>query len=291
MADYFNDSYYTPEIIDPTKIFNPAQQVRKRNANVKIDDIEGTLHLYGLTNPIIVCESTISREQSDYDYHLVDGQRRLTACLNQKMKDVPIRIYKKGQIIPEEEIEALATILNITNLAMKKGDIWDQIKKQYFLNGNDAKKTAQVTGFPYEIVKEAVAEHRIDEIPNARKVMDYIVDKGLLESHTTQIMDRIIDICLKDNNTVDLPKAKKLHDVLVGEDYPVQKNILAAAEMDPQGEVKTWQQDGKNQVITTNISVPFAQEEKSMIESYLEANELGVNVKQFIYDLVMDEVK
>tara|TARA_Y100001935_G_scaffold248205_1_gene245094 strand:- start:339 stop:1214 length:876 start_codon:yes stop_codon:yes gene_type:complete len=291
MADYFNDSYYTPEIIDPTKIFNPAQQVRKRNANVKIDDIEGTLHLYGLTNPIIVCESTISREQSDYDYHLVDGQRRLTACLNQKMKDVPIRVYKKGQIIPEEEIEALATILNITNLAMKKGDIWDQIKKQYFLNGNDAKKTAQVTGFPYEIVKEAVAEHRIDEIPNARKVMDYIVDKGLLESHTTQIMDRIIDICLKDNNTVDLPKAKKLHDVLVGEDYPVQKNILAAAEMDPQGEVKTWQQDGKNQVITTNISVPFAQEEKSMIESYLEANELGVNVKQFIYDLVMDEVK
>ncbi|MEK9780916.1 MAG: ParB/RepB/Spo0J family partition protein [Gammaproteobacteria bacterium] len=291
MADYFNDSFYTPEIIDPTKIFNPAQQVRKRNANVKIDDIEGTLHLYGLTNPIIVCESKISKEQSDYDYHLVDGQRRLTACLNQKMKDVPIRVYKKGQIIPEEEIEALATILNITNLAMKKGDIWDQIKKQYFINGNDARKTAQATGFPYEIVKEAVAEHRIDEIPNARKVMDYIVDKGMLTSHTTQIMDRIIDICLKDNNSVDLSKAKKLHDVLVGEDYPVQKNILAAAEMDPQGEVKTWQQDGKNQVVTTNISVPFATEEKSMIESYLEDNELGVDVKQFIYDLVMDEVK
>ena len=230
MADYFNDNFYTPEIIDPTKIFNPAQQVRKRNANVKIDDIEGTLHLYGLTNPIIVCESKISKEQSDYDYHLVDGQRRLTACLNQKMKDVPIRVYKKGQIIPEEEIEALATILNITNLAMKKGDIWDQIKKQYFINGNDARKTAQATGFPYEIVKEAVAEHRIDEIPNARKVMDYIVDKGMLTSHTTQIMDRIIDICLKDNNSVDLSKAKKLHDVLVGEDYPVQKNILAAAK-------------------------------------------------------------
>ena len=147
MADYFNDNFYTPEIIDPTKIFNPAQQVRKRNANVKIDDIEGTLHLYGLTNPIVVCESKISKEQSDYDYHLVDGQRRLTACLNQKMKDVPIRVYKKGQIIPEEEIEALATILNITNLAMKKGDIWDQIKKQYFINGNDARKTAQATGF------------------------------------------------------------------------------------------------------------------------------------------------
>ena len=291
MADYFNDNFYTPEIIDPTKIFNPAQQVRKRNANVKIDDIEGTLHLYGLTNPIVVCESKISKEQSDYDYHLVDGQRRLTACLNQKMKDVPIRVYKKGQIIPEEEIEALATILNITNLAMKKGDIWDQIKKQYFINGNDARKTAQATGFPYEIVKEAVAEHRIDEIPNARKVMDYIVDKGMLTSHTTQIMDRIIDICLKDNNSVDLSKAKKLHDVLVGEDYPVQKNILAAAEMDPQGEVKTWQQDGKNQVVTTNISVPFATEDKSMIENYLEDNELGVDVKQFIYDLVMDEVK
>lgn len=291
MADYFNDRYYTSEIIDPTKIFNPAQQVRKRNANVKIDDIEATLHLYGLTNPIIVCESKISREQSDYEYHLVDGQRRLTACLNQKMKDVPIRVYKKGQIIPEEEIEALATILNITNLAMKKGDIWDQIKKQYFLNGNDAKKTAKVTGFPYDIVKEAVAEHRIDEIPNARKVMDYIVDKGLLTSHTTQIMDRIIDICLKDDNSVDLSKAKKLHDVLVGEDYPVQKNILSAAEMDPQGEVETWQQDGKNQVVTTNISVPFATEEKSMIENYLNENELGVDIKQFIYDLVMDEVK
>lgn len=291
MADYFNDSYYTPEIIDPTKIFNPAQQVRKRNANVKIDDIEGTLHLYGLTNPIIVCESKISKDQSDYEYHLVDGQRRLTACLNQKMKDVPIRVYKKGQIIPEEEIEALATILNITNLAMKKGDIWDQIKKQYFLNGNDAKKTAQATGFPYEIVKEAVAEHRIDEIPNARRVMDYIVDKGMLTSHTTQIMDRIIDICLKDDNSVDLTKAKKLHDILVGEDYPVQKNILSAAEMDPQGEVETWKQDGKNQVVTTNISVPFATEEKSMIETYLNENELGVDVKQFIYDLVMDEIK
>jgi len=70
----------------------------------------------------------------------------------------------------------------------------------------------------------------------------------------------------------------------------VQKNILSAAEMDPQGEVKTWQQDGKNQVVTTNITVPFAQEEKNKIESYLENNELGVNVKQFIYDLVMDEI-
>ena len=249
MADYFNDNFYTPEIIDPTKIFNPAQQVRKRNANVKIDDIEGTLHLYGLTNPIIVCESKISKEQSDYDYHLVDGQRRLTACLNQKMKDVPIRVYKKGQIIPEEEIEALATILNITNLAMKKGDIWDQIKKQYFINGNDARKTAQATGFPYEIVKEAVAEHRIDEIPNARKVMDYIVDKGMLTSHTTQIMDRIIDICLKDNNSVDLSKAKKLHDVLVGEDYPVQKNILAAAEMDPQVRLKHGNKMAKTKLL------------------------------------------
>ena len=290
MADYFNDRFYTSETIDPVKIFNPAQQVRKRNANVKIDDIEGTLHIYGLTNPIVVCESKVSEQQDDYEYHLVDGQRRLTACLNQKMTDVPIRVFKKGEIIPEAEIEALATILNITNLAMKKGDIWDQIKKQFFINGSDAKKTAKVTGFPYEIVKEAVAEHRIDETPNARQVMDYIVDKGLLQSHTTQIMDRIIDICLKDDNSVDLSKAKKLHDVLVGEDYPVQKNILSAAEMDPKGEVKTWQQDGKNQVVTTNITVPFAQEEKSKIESYLENNELGVNVKQFIYDLVMDEI-
>ena len=62
MADYFNDNFYTPDTIDPTKIFNPAQQVRKRNANVNIDDIEGTLKIYGLTNPIVVCESKISKE-------------------------------------------------------------------------------------------------------------------------------------------------------------------------------------------------------------------------------------
>ena len=94
MTDYFNDNFYTSDTIDPVKIFNPAQQVRKRNANVKIDDIEGTLHIYGLTNPIVVCESEISKQQDDYEYHLVDGQRRLTACLNQKMTDVPIRVFK-----------------------------------------------------------------------------------------------------------------------------------------------------------------------------------------------------
>ena len=291
MANYLKEDLYTSEEIDPKRIFNPAQQVRKSNANVNIDDIEKTLPIYGLSKPLVVCESEISKKQDEYDYHLVDGQRRLTACLNMKMKVIPVRVYKKAKVIKEAEIEALATILNLTSLAMKRKDIWDQIKKQYFLNGNDAKKTSDITGIPYVTVKEAVAENKIMEVKGGIKLRDYIIDKGLLKTDTVKITDRILDICLKDDNSVDLTKAKKLHDSIVKYDYPVQKNILATAEYDPDGEIKTWVEDGKNQVITKNVTVPMAESELNLIKSYIDDNELGVDIKQFIYDTVMDEVK
>tara|TARA_B100000073_G_scaffold38198_1_gene28678 strand:- start:232 stop:1107 length:876 start_codon:yes stop_codon:yes gene_type:complete len=291
MADYLKEDLYTSEEIDPKKIFNPAQQVRKSNANVNIEDIEKTLPLYGLSKPLVVCESEISKNQDEYDYHLVDGQRRLTACLNMKMKKIPVRVYRKGKTIKEPEIEALATVLNLTSLAMKRKDIWEQIKKQYFLNNNDARKTSDITGIPYMTIKEAVAENKITEVKGGVELRDYIIQKGLLKTDTVKITDRILDICLKADNSVDLSKAKKLHDAIVKEDYPVQKNILSTAEFNPDGEIKTWVQDGKNQVITKNVSVKMAETDINLIKQYIEDNDLGVDIKTFIYDTIMDEVK
>ena len=72
MADYLKEDLYTSEEIDP-KIFNPAQQVRKSNANVNIEDIENFATLWAV-KPLVVCESEISKNQDEYDYHLVDGQ-------------------------------------------------------------------------------------------------------------------------------------------------------------------------------------------------------------------------
>jgi hypothetical protein len=291
MNNFLEDDFYTSEDIDPKKIFNPAQQVRKSNANTAIEDIEKTLPLYGLSKPLVVCESAISKQQDEYEYHLVDGQRRLTACLNMKMKKIPVRVYKKGNVIKEPEIEALATVLNLTSLAMKRKDIWEQIKKQYFINQNDAKKTSDITGIPYATVKEAVAENKITEIQGGIELRDYIIQKGLLKTDGVKITDRILDICLKDDNSVDLAKAKKLHDSIVKYDYPVQKNILSTAEYDPDGEIKTWVQDGKNQVVTKNVPLKMAETDINLIKQYIVENELKVDIKTFIYDIVMDEVK
>ena len=291
MNNFLEDDFYTSEDINPKKIFNPAQQVRKLNANTAIEDIEKTLPLYGLSKPLVVCESEISNQQDEYEYHLVDGQRRLTACLNMKMKKIPIRVYKKGNLIKEPEIEALATVLNLTTLAMKRKDIWEQIKKQYFLNQNDARKTSDITGIPYTTVKEAVAENKITEIQGGIELRDYIIQKGLLKTDGVKITDRILDICLKDDNSVDLAKAKKLHDSIVKYDYPVQKNILSTAEYDPDGEIKTWVQDGKNQVVTKSVPLKMAETDINLIKQYIVENELKVDIKTFIYDIVMDEVK
>tara|TARA_B110000008_G_C16932960_1_gene549468 strand:- start:124 stop:999 length:876 start_codon:yes stop_codon:yes gene_type:complete len=291
MNNFLEDDFYTSEDINPKKIFNPAQQVRKSNANTAIEDIEKTLPLYGLSKPLVVCESEISNQQDEYEYHLVDGQRRLTACLNMKMKKIPVRVYKKGNLIKEAEIEALATVLNLTTLAMKRKDIWEQIKKQYFINQNDARKTSDITGIPYATVKEAVAENKITEIQGGIELRDYIIQKGLLKTDGVKITDRILDICLKDDNSVDLAKAKKLHDSIVKYDYPVQKNILSTAEYDPDGEIKTWVQDGKNQVVTKNVPLKMAETDINLIKQYIVENELKVDIKTFIYDIVMDEVK
>lgn len=291
MNNFLEDDFYTSEDINPKKIFNPAQQVRKSNANTAIEDIEKTLPLYGLSKPLVVCESEISNQQDEYEYHLVDGQRRLTACLNMKMKKIPVRVYKKGNLIKEAEIEALATVLNLTSLAMKRKDIWEQIKKQYFINQNDARKTSDITGIPYATVKEAVAENKITEIQGGIELRDYIIQKGLLKTDGVKITDRILDICLKDDNSVDLAKAKKLHDSIVKYDYPVQKNILSTAEYDPDGEIKTWVQDGKNQVVTKNVPLKMAETDINLIKQYIVDNELKVDIKTFIYDIVMDEVK
>ena len=57
MADYLKEDYIQEEI-DP-KIFNPAQQVRKSNANVNIEDIEKLCHFMG-------CQTTCSVRVRDF---------------------------------------------------------------------------------------------------------------------------------------------------------------------------------------------------------------------------------
>ena len=69
MNNFLEDDFYTSEDIDPKKIFNPAQQVRKSNANTAIEDIEKTLPLYGLSKPLVVCESAISKQQDALEFY------------------------------------------------------------------------------------------------------------------------------------------------------------------------------------------------------------------------------
>ena len=100
-------------------------------------------------------------------------------------------------------------------------------------------------------IKEAVAENKITEVKGGAEFRDYIIQKGLLKTDTVKITDRI-DICLKADILLTCQKQKASQ--VVKEDYPVQKNILSTAEFNPDGEIKTWVQDGKNQVITKRVS-------------------------------------
>ena len=135
-------------------------------------------------------------------------------------------------------------------------------------------------------LKEAVAEHRIDDIRGARNFRT--MSGGQLKKEPVLILDKIIDITLKENNSIDLPKAK-LYDSLLKFDYPVQKNILEVALSDTKGEIKTWVKDGSLKAVMQPISVPFEKADREALREYIQKSG-GGNEADFIYDLVMREI-
>lgn len=273
---------------DPERIYNPFGQVRISNTNDEMEKLELSISKWGLILPIAVCRTENTEKNDDYDWHLVDGQRRLSACKNLSLEEVSIVIINEKEVLNEEDIPSIALNLNITQLPMKTQDIWKVIQKAYFLNGNDIRKTAKATGVALELVKEAVAEHRIDDIKGAKKLQEYMISSGQLKKEPIQIMDKIIDITLKQNNSIDLDKAKKLYDALLPYDYPVQKNILDVALSDPRGEVKTWVKDGSLKAVVQPLSVPFEKNDRELLREYV--NGIGGTEAEFIYDLVMKEI-
>ena len=274
---------------DPERIYNPIGQVRLSNTNEDMEKLELSISKGGLILPIAVCKTENTEKSDEYDWHLVDGQRRLNACNNLDLNEVSIVIINEKEIVNEKHIPSIALNLNITQLPMETQDIWNTIQKAYFLNQNDVKKTAKATGIAVQLVKEAVAEHRIDDIRGAKKLQDYVIASGQLKKEPVLILDKIIDITLKENNAIDLPKAKKLYDSLLKFDYPVQKNILEVALSDPKGEIKTWVKDGSLKAVMQPLSVPFEKADREALREYIQKSG-GGNEADFIYDLVMREI-
>ena len=122
-------------------------------------------------------------------------------------------------------------------LAMDKTEVWEVIKEFGFLMIKIKKKVQKATGLRYEDIKEAVKSHEIDEIKNAEKVKQHVINRGIFTE--SKIMD-IIEPCLTDLRTVDAEKAIEFHDRLAEVEPNKQKNVMKVAKAIQPKEVVIW---------------------------------------------------
>lgn len=157
--------------IDKLELWEEAN-VRKTDPYNELDDLTNNIKKVGLKNPLLV-----KGENSDGKYLVFSGQRRLMACTEAGLKEIPCFVQEKITI---DEARALSLGENIYRLRMNYNDISDATIKliEHYksretvanllgVHENTVKRYLQYSALPQQI-KDLVGSKKI----SARQAMD-----------------------------------------------------------------------------------------------------------------------
>jgi ParB family chromosome partitioning protein len=129
-------------------------QVRNADPGKDIDELEDTIRIHGVLQPIMVAPSGANDER----YEIVMGQRRFIACRNLQMKTIPCQILSDTMDV--HEAKTLSVIENMSRVDLPQSDYIDVCTELFRHYGSNT-LVAQKTGLPKHKVDKYVKYDRL----------------------------------------------------------------------------------------------------------------------------------
>ena len=185
---------------------NPYQPRREMDSDA-LDELSSSIRQYGLMQPIVV------RQLSENEYELIAGERRLRACQNNGMTEIPaVVMYANGtdsavlaliENIQRENLnfieEAEAFCAIITEHGMTQEDLADRLGK----NQSTIANKIRILRLSHEI-RQIISEHGLTErharallrLPNddlRLKALKIIINRGLNVLKSEEVVEKLIE--------------------------------------------------------------------------------------------------
>ena len=287
MPEDKNREKYTTKYIKIKDIYN-GKQIRFSSQSEKTQEQMSSMKEEGQLQPIGVCNSKELKENPQFKYHLMWGQRRIFSAMELGWTEIEAKIWDMEEELDEVDRKAKAAAENFIRVQMEPKEVRKTILDIYKGTNKNENKTKKLLPIDNKIIDLAIKEFKIDKIDGGEEVKKYVYDDTNIEKPGNYIMD-IVKVCqTEDKSKVNVKKAKQLADVLKKYDHAVMKKILAAADATRTDSVETWEKDGLFMDNEVNKQVTFLESELQRIEAFLEREEKSLNI--FVHDLVMDNI-
>ena len=139
-------------------------QVRTRVNMQDVEQLAESIDRQGLLQPIVVCEST----QQMGKWEILTGQRRFLA--HKILKRDTINAAVLDEPVDEAEAKAISITENLIRRNLSGSELIDGITFLYNKYGGSAKAVHEVTGIPYNDVRNYVKYPRL--MPALKKMVD-----------------------------------------------------------------------------------------------------------------------
>jgi len=206
------------EVIPIGEIVLDRFQVRKRQVDKNIEDLEFSIRKKGLLQPILVATTS---DHPGFKYELIAGQRRMLAHQNLGREQISAGIIE-GPVSEEEGI-ALSGLENICRADMTRPDLQDFCANLYYRYGA-YNAVADATGIPLHVVKQYV---KFDGLPDDLKKM--VRSKEL----SVELATKVEKAASAATGTYDPDKAAEIVGELRPVDDALRKEILKTQTSNP----------------------------------------------------------
>lgn len=136
-------------------------QVRNTDPGKEIDELEDTIRVHGILQPIMVAPSGLDDDR----YEIIMGQRRFIACRNLQLESIPCQIL--SETIDVHEAKTLSVIENMSRVDLPQSDYID-VCTELFRHYGSKKLVAEKTGLPY---------HKVDRYVKFDQLMPALQEK------------------------------------------------------------------------------------------------------------------
>ena len=181
-------------------------QARDENMGGNLEDLVQGIKAKGLMQPVGVARSEITEGSDKYEWEILWGQRRVSAYkrLKNETKDsqynqIPAMVIDKvltkeeaiqyrfiqsdNKVLTNEEGMQYSLQENVVKQDMTRKDLFDAIKLIWIQTG-DEKKTADKTGIPLRLVKEAIRGEQVERTENGRDIYNHATNECGLPATT-----------------------------------------------------------------------------------------------------------
>ena len=256
------------------KLGVPAENLRRHNVDLEMDDLETNIHVLGQSQAILVYESP----DNEGMYEVIDGQRRLNAFvnLNKKYPDGGYdKIYAMIRDEPNDSDERKAISLgaNYNSLEMTSDDTMQGVIDLYLVRSSMS-YVAEKFGLTEKTVKKYVKSARLDERLRKAQVSGEITDDP--DKALDAIMTAVDLLNWTEENEVSDDKVIESAKIIANAKTKAEEgDIIEEIKKDPYqevGEIPGKIKNKKTKTITRKVVLP--PETDKQLVTYAKSGEI-----------------